>query len=96
MRLVPMKLRASYAASSETNHSYSFDFPPTSGAVPFSQPSEVANGRTDGDRFDVRDITDDLKWLHVMSLRILRSDPEVQIELRCIPTKKRDRRKSGV
>ena len=34
----------------------------------FAQSSEVANSCTDGDGFDVRDITDDLKGLHMMSL----------------------------
>jgi hypothetical protein len=69
-----MKLCASYAASSETNHSYSFDLPPTSGAVLFSQPSEVTNSRTDGDGFDVRDITDNLERFHAISQFTFRLD----------------------
>ena len=56
-----MEFRASNAASSETNHSDSFQFAPAARAVLLAKPRQLANRGAYGNCFNVGDIRDDLK-----------------------------------
>ncbi len=53
-----------FAVIKKTNAGKSFQLPPTSRAIIFSQPLEVTNFVADSDYFDVSDFADDFKQTH--------------------------------
>ncbi len=67
MGFVPVYLSSMHGATSQANSYCSLQFSPTTSAVAFPKPSNIANRCTDGNSLDILDRSDDLE-VHCVSI----------------------------
>jgi hypothetical protein len=66
--LIPRSLGHTYPPIGETNRGDPLELPPTTSSINPTQPCKVTNSSTNGDRFNLCDVADNLK-IHHYSLR---------------------------